>query len=86
MAPRRTQAVVKVGAEDKDNTLMKKAKDLVMQRWIGSVQEGFAVLKDTDGVNSLLCGPVNALKPPSQETCNYQGSINQEWNRGEAVG
>lgn len=67
-----------MGAEDKDNTLTKDAKHLVMQGWIGGVQEGFTVWKDTDEVNSLLCGPVNALKPPSHETCNYQGSVNQE--------
>lgn len=42
------------------------------------VQEGSIVWKDTDGVNSLLCGQANALKPPSHETCNYQGSVNQE--------
>lgn len=50
----------------------------MMQGWIGGVQEGSTVWKDTDGVNSLLCGPANALKPPSHETCNYQGSANQE--------
>lgn len=56
------------------------------QEWISGVQEGSAVRKDTNGVKSLMCGPANALKPPSNETCNYQGSVNQEWNRGEAVG
>lgn len=85
MAGIRTQAVVKVGVEDKDNILTKKA-NLVTQWWIGGVREGFTVWKDRDWVNSLMCGPVNALKPPSHETCNYQGSANQEWNRGEAVG
>lgn len=32
----------------------------------GSVhrREGFSEWKDADGVNSLLCGPTNALKPP----------------------
>lgn len=78
MGPRPTHAVVKVGAEVKDNTLTKKAKYLVMQGWIGGVQEGSAVWKDTDRVNSLLCGLANALKPPSHGTCNYQGSVNQE--------
>ena len=71
MVPRPTHAVVKVGAEDKDTTLMKKAKYLVMQRRIGGVQEGSTVWKDRDGVNSMLCGLANALKPPSHETCNY---------------
>lgn len=78
MASGPTHAAVKVGVEDKDNTLTKKAKHLVIQGWIAGVQEGSAVWKDTDGVNSLLCGPANALKPPSHETCNYQGSVNQE--------
>lgn len=73
-----TIAVVKVGAEDKDDTLMKKAKPLVKQGWISGIQESSTLWKEMDGVNSLLCGPANALKPPSHETCNYQGSVNQE--------
>lgn len=43
MASGPTHPVVKVGAEDKDNTLMKKAKHLVMLGWSGGVQEGFTV-------------------------------------------
>ncbi len=41
MASGPTHAVVKVGAEDKDNTLTKKTKHLVIQAWIVGVQEGF---------------------------------------------
>lgn len=70
--------MVRVGAEDRDDTSKKKAKHYMMQGWIGGVQEGSTVWKDTDGVNSLLCGLANALKPPSHETCNYQSSANQE--------
>lgn len=42
-------------------------------RALGNARDGLAVhgegsaaawKKDTDGVNSLLCGPANALKPP----------------------
>lgn len=78
MASGPTHTVAKVGAEDKDNTLTKKAKHLVMQGWIGAALEGSEAWKDMDGVNSLLCGLTNALKPPSHETYNYQGSVNQE--------